>query len=110
MTARNLSLLTLLLPLHGICHDYVPPHSCSKPDYAIDYEDDEQLAVLESQVAAYQQCLREYLQYELDQIEPHSDATQKAVADLEAIADDVIDHAPADLLEEWKEEYRNTDR
>lgn len=88
----------------ALAHDFVYPHSCIKPNYAIDYEDEEQLTQLNRDIGTYQECLREYVKFQLGQVQAHSDASSAAMNDLQAIADDILKHAPKELVEKWRAE------
>lgn len=86
-------------------HDFVNEHSCIKPYFAIDYDDEEQLAQLDRQVFAYKECLGEFARFQLNQVKAHSDVSSAAMKDLREIADEVLEHAPEELIEKWKAEY-----
>ena len=93
----------------ALAHDFVNEHSCIKPNYAIDYGDEEQLAQLDKEVFSYQECLREFVQFQLGQVKVHSDMSSAAMDDLRAVADDILKHAPEELVEKWRAESRNNE-
>ena len=104
MNSRVFLIFATLNWCHGDAwaHDFVYDNACTKPYYAINYRDEDQIRRLEDEITSYRECIREYSETESQKGKKHMDAAISALDSLQSIGEEVLKHAPEDVVEEWK--------